>query len=409
MMIYLDWAATSPPDAKALSEAARVAAECYGNPSSRHALGLEAMSKLEEARARLATAIGAPPVGAVSGEGAAAGRLVFTSGGTEADGIPLLAVLRMALNARRDGSIKRLHIVTTEIEHAAVYEEAQLLKSLGIGLSLIAPEADGRVDPLKIADAIVKDTALVSVMAVNNETGAIQDLAGIGRAMAAAARALGRSTSRFHSDAVQALGKVELALGAPGGPGPDSVAFSAHKVRGPRGIGALWTLRPPEPLVLGGGQEGSLRPGTENLQGAWAFSAAAEAAGASFVERGAQARALEARLLNGLASIAGALPLPVGRIAGDRRYSPYILSLAFPGLSGEVLVRALSDSGVAVSTGSACSANSKRKGRRVLRAMGLGEELSLSAIRVSTGELTTDAEIDRFLEAAETAYRRLKT
>ena len=399
MMTYLDWAATAPPDAGALAEAARVAAECYGNPSSKHAMGIEARDRLEEARSRLAAAIRIPAGGK--------GRLVFTSGGTEADGIPLLAVLRSALNAKRDGSIKRLHVVTTEIEHAAVYEEAQLLKSLGIGVSFINPEADGRVDPGKIADAIEKDTVLVSVMALNNETGAIQDLSGISLSIRAAASALGRPAPRFHSDAVQALGKAELAFAAAGA--PDSAAFSAHKIRGPRGVGALWTSSPSESLALGGGQEWSLRPGTENLQGAWAFATAAEAARASFGDRLTHARALEARLLRGLASIPGARPLPEGREAGDQRYSPFILSLAFPGLSGEVLARALSDEGVAVSTGSACSANSKKKGRRVLRAMGASEELSLSAIRVSTGESTTEVDVDRFLEAADAAYRRLKT
>jgi cysteine desulfurase len=408
MMTYLDWAATSPPDMDALAEAVRVAAEAFGNPSSRHALGQEARLRLEEARARLAAAIGAPAAGTAAGTAAvpAMGHLVFTGGGTEADHIPLLAVLRSALNARRDGSIKRLHIVTTEIEHAAVYEEAQLLKSLGLGLSFVAPEADGRVDPQKIAAAVEKDSALVSVMAVNNETGAIQDLAGIGAAIAQAASAFGRPPPRFHSDAVQALGKVELSLGASG---LGSAAFSAHKIRGPRGVGALWTASPLEPLVLGGGQEGALRPGTESLQGAWAFASAAESARSGFAQRADWARRLEARLLGGLSSIPGALALPQGRAAGDGRYSPYILSVAFPGLSGEVLARALSDEGVAVSTGSACSANSKSRGRRVLRAMGIGEELSLSAIRVSTGELTTEADIDAFLEAASGAYRKLKT
>jgi cysteine desulfurase len=400
-MIYLDWASTAPPDASLLEDAARLASKRYGNPSSKHGLGIEARNGLDEARARLAASIGLPP--------AAAGRLVLTSGGTEADHMPMLAVLRSALNARRDGSIKRLHIVTTEIEHAAVYEEAQLLKSLGLGLSFVAPGAEGRIDPQKVAEAVEKDTALVSVMAVNNETGAIQDLAGIARAIASASAAFGRPAPRFHSDAVQALGKIELSLGAAGRPGPDSAAFSAHKIRGPRGVGALWTASLSETIAQGGGQEWALRPGTENLQGAWAFAAAAEAAAASLAERRSRARALEARLLGGLSSIPGALPLPAGRAAGDERYSPFILSIAFPGLSGEVLVRALSDEGVAASTGSACSSNSKRKGRRVLRAMGLGEELSLSSIRVSTGELTTEADIDRFLETASAAYRRLKT
>jgi cysteine desulfurase len=404
-MTYLDWASTSPPDAEILAEAARVAADFYGNPSSRHVLGAEAKAKLEDARARMAAAIRRPEaVG--SSAGTSTGRIVFTSGGTEADGIPLLALLRQALNARRDGILKRAHIVTTQIEHAAVYEEALLLRSLGIGVTFVAPEADGRVDPRKVGAAVEKDSALVAVMAVNNETGAIQDLSSMAKSIAEAARAFDRAAPRFHVDAVQALGKVPF---DPAAAGATSAAFSGHKLRGPRGVGALWIAAPIEPLSLGGGQEGASRPGTENLQGAWALAAAAASAGDNFARRAAHARELELRLLEGLGSIPDAVPLPLGRKAGDERYSPYILSAAFPGLSGEVLVRALSDAGVAVSTGSACSSNSKRAGRRVLQAMGLPEALALSAIRISTGDTSSAADIDAFLETASSAYRMLKT
>jgi cysteine desulfurase len=395
-MIYLDWASTSPPDGGILAGAASIAADLYGNPSSRHALGGAAKAALEEARVRLTRTITAAP-----------GRLVFTGGGTEADGIPLLALIRQALNARRDGSMKRLHMVASGIEHAAIHEEALLLRSLGLALSLVDPEPDGRVDPAKVGAAVERDSALVAVMAVNNETGAIQPIADIARSIAEASAALGRVPPRLHVDAVQALGKLDF---DPAAAGASSAAFSAHKLRGPRGVGALWMAGPAmEPLALGGGQEGAIRPGTQNLQGAWAFAAAAESAASSLARRRAQALALEARLLGGLSAIPGALPLPLSRKAGDPRYSPYILSIAFPGLSGEVLARALSDLGVAVSTGSACASNSRRGGGRVLKAMGLPEALALSAIRVSTGELNGEADIDAFLEAAASAYRRLKT
>ena len=397
-MTYLDWASTSPPDHGILAEAARVAEESFGNPSSRHALGAAAKDRLEEARSRLAAAI----FGA--GASTAPGRLAFTGGGTEADFIPLLALLRAAINARRDGSIKRLHLVVSGIEHAAVHEEALLLKSFGIGVSFVSPEPDGRVDPRKIGAALEKDSALVAVMAVNNETGAIQPVAEIAEAVAQAAAAFGRSPPRLHVDAVQALGKIRF---DPAAAGAASAAFSAHKLRGPRGVGALWVGNGLEPIALGGGQEWALRPGTENLQGAWAFAAAASRDG--FERRTAHARSLEARLLAGLSSIPGALALPLGRKPHDERYSPYILSAAFPGLSGEVLARSLSDSGIAVSTGSACSSNAKRGDRRIMRAMGLPEDIALSAIRVSTGEGSDESDIDLFLEAASDLYRRLKT
>ena len=317
-MIYLDWASTSPPDADILTEAVSVAVTHPGNPSSRHRLGGEAKARLEEARGRLGEAI---TTVSPSSTGTPGGRIVFTSGGTEADGIPLHALIRQALNAKRDGAIKRLHIVTTEIEHAAIYDEALLLKSLGFGVTFVAPESDGRVDPRKIGAAVEKDSALVAVMAVNNETGAIQDLHGIAKAVAEASAALGstpsgRAAPRFHVDAVQALGKLPF---DPAAVGASSAAFSAHKLRGPRGVGALWIAAPLEPLSLGGGQEGTLRPGTENLQGAWAFAAAAAAARGNYPQRITLALEIEARLLDGLAAIPDIVPLPLGRKAGDPR------------------------------------------------------------------------------------------
>jgi cysteine desulfurase len=394
-MIYLDWASTSPPDATILDEAVRLASSVYGNPSSRHRLGAEAKDRLVEARKRFSDAIGAPKTG----------RLIFTGGGSEADALPLLALLRQALASRRDGSIKKLHIVTTEIEHAAVYEQALLLKSLGLDLSIVKPRSDGIVDPSEIAAAIGRDTVLVAVMAVNNETGAVQDIAGIAKAATEAAASLGRQPVRLHVDAVQALGKIEF---KPVDLGIFSAAFSAHKIGGPRGSGALWTAGNFEALAVGGGQEGGHRPGTESLQAAWAFARAAEEAMAKLEKNRLLARALEARLIEGLVAGIGALPLPLGRKAGDDRYSPFILSAAFPGLSGEVLARALSDEDIALSTGSACSANLRKKGHRVLAAMGLAEDLAFSSIRISTGPGTTQSDIDIFLEKSAALYRRLK-
>jgi len=393
-MIYLDWASTSPPDAELLAGAAEAASSFYGNPSSAHALGVRARVELEDSRARLQRCLGSPE-----------GRLVLCSGGSEADAIALLAVLRNKDRLREAGLSKKPRIVTTEIEHPAVYEEARLLESLGVDVAYVRPGADGLVDPERVADAITRETALVAVMAVNNETGAVQPLAAIAAAVGRAARALDAPLPRIHADAVQALGKIEF---RPAALGLSSAAFSAHKLRGPRGAGALWTASPLDPLAVGGGQEGGLRAGTENLQGAWAFARAAEKAVGSLAARREAARALEARLLSGLASIPGATPLPLGRATGDERYSPFVLSVAFPGLSGEVMARALSDSGIAVSTGSACSTNSRRKGRRVLEAMGLKPDLAFSSIRLSWGDLTDAAAIDAFLEAAARLYRQLK-
>jgi cysteine desulfurase len=207
-------------------------------------------------------------------------------------------------------------------------------------------------------------------------------------------------------DCVQALGKVPFTLS---GGLVTSAAFSAHKLQGPKGVGALWCAKALEPLAVGGGQEGGIRSGTENVFGIYAFARCAAAALSSLDSRLASARVLEEKLLTGIKAIPGATPIPAARLPGDGRYSPWILSAAFPGLGGEVLVRALSDEGIAVSTGSACSHTRKARGRRILDAMGLPEELSFSAIRISFGPATTAADIDRFLSTAADLYRRLKT
>jgi cysteine desulfurase len=207
-------------------------------------------------------------------------------------------------------------------------------------------------------------------------------------------------------DCVQALGKIPLDFLARG---VDSAAFSAHKIRGPKGVGALWTLAPIQALAQGGGQEEGMRSGTENLFGAEAFCRCAEEAMKNASADRAMALALETRLIEGVSRIRGARVVPESRKAGDARWVPSIVSFAFPGLGGEVMARALSDRGIAVSTGSACSHVKRASGRRVLDAMGLDEALSFSAIRVSTGPTTDPVQIDAFLSAAEDIYAKLRT
>ncbi len=396
-MIYLDWASTSIPDRDILVRAVDVAVSHPGNPSSPHAEGRASRARLEEARKGILARLG---------PGKSTNYLVFTGSGSEADAIPLLALAR---KASKDGT--RPHILVSAIEHAAIHEELPALKRLGVESTLVSPGSDGLLDPAAIEKALRPETEAVFVMAVNNETGAIQPLAEIVKAVQSRAAGLGKRRPRIHADAVQALGKIPF---SPAALGLDSAAFAAHKLRGPRGVGALWLGRSLEPLVLGGGQEGGIRPGTENLQGAWAFRDCIDRALDDFDSRLTRARALEARLIDGLVGM-GALPLPLGRRAGDPRYSPFILSAAFPGLSGEVFARALgagcpeAPDGIAVSTGSACSHNARAKGRRILEAMGLPDELAFSSIRISSGELTREDEIDTFLKAAHRLYTALKT
>ncbi|HBK57821.1 MAG TPA: cysteine desulfurase [Spirochaetaceae bacterium] len=389
--VYLDWAATSPADSEILHKALALSLDAYANPSSNHWLGKEAKKLLEEARTELMRTLGV--------EG---GLLVFTGSGSEADHIPLLALVgRLNLSGTR----KPLHIVVSAIEHSAIDCQVRALANLGVQVSWINPDSRGKIEPAKVLAHLRKETALVSVMGVNNETGAIQNIAAIGQAIGEATLELGLRKPWFHVDAVQMLGKLPMHRMSTY---VDSFAISAHKIRGPRGIGALWLSRPLDAFVCGGGQESGIRPGTENLFGALAFRFAVEKVSESLDTYTLRARQLETRIIEGVSHIQGAFIVPE-RAPGDEAYVPSILSIAFPGLGGETMVRALSGRHIAVSTGSACSSNQRHRGRRVLQAMGVPDDIAFSAIRVSTGPLTTPEEIDIFLEQAEDLYRKLKT
>lgn len=404
-LLYLDWAATSPPETKILQECLELSCESFGNPSSAHDKGKQARSLLEDARSSLANFLehsngpgSKPPVKKDRG------KIVFTGSGTEADQIPLLSVLRSALS--KPGGVKNCHIVVSAIEHPAVFAQATLLEKLGVRLTVVNPGPDGRVSPEKIREALCPHTRLVAVMAVNNETGAVQNTEEIGKAVQEAGAGAGSREIIFHVDAVQALGKVPF---SPDSAFVSSAAFSAHKVGGPRGVGALWISKEMEALGVGGGQEGGLRSGTENLFGALAFSRCAAKAAENLDERLAHARRLETSLIEGIRLIPGARILPECRMPGDGAFSPWIVNATFPGLGGEVFARALSDEGIAVSTGSACSHLERRRSHRVLDAMAIPPELAFSSIRISFGNTSRTRDIERFLSVTADLYRRLKT
>lgn len=380
---YLDWAASAPPYPELMEAMARDAVEFHANPSSAHLPGRAAADALAKARKLLGQALGVPP-----------DSLYFCSGGSEANSIILLSVL-----ARPSGQSKA-SVLISATEHPSIYEQAAVLERLGIELIRLKPSASGVIEPDTLAQAIRPDTVQVSIMAVNNESGAVNDLAALSKTAREASK--GRPIL-FHSDAVQAFGKLKL---RPRELGVDALSLSAHKLGGPRGIGALYLRKPLPVLARGGGQEGGLRSGTPNVAGALAFARAAGRAAAELESNHARAIALEERLLHGIASIPGSIVLPRGRTPGDGRYSPYIVSLSFPGLAGETMARALNGEGIAVSNGSACSTG-KRDGR-VWEAMGAERELWLSSVRVSTGRDTRSEDIDRFLAVAASLYARYK-
>jgi cysteine desulfurase len=381
---YLDWAASAPPDPGAADEAREVSLRFFANPSSPHAAGKEAAEKLHQARQRFAGLLGVDD-----------GEIVFTSGGTESN----TALLLSLLDRHRLGGVERqkARVVTTAIEHASVYEQARILQGHGIACAVVQPRPDGIVDPRTLAAALDEDTVLVSVMLVNNETGAIQDV----KEMCHRAREFSAQGGRkifFHADCVQALGKIPFSLRELG---VDAASFSAHKIGGPRGIGALYLRAGTAPgfLALGGGQEKGRRPGTENLPGICAMAVAAEKRFARMPQDLAAARENAARLIAGLREIHGAWIFPMARKGGDDpAFSPYIVSAGFPPLPAEVVVRIADGRGFCISTGSACSTTKKDR-TRVPESMGIPHETALSMVRISFGHSTTAAEINALIGA----------
>jgi cysteine desulfurase len=381
-MIYLDWAASAPPEPSAMDEAREAALRYFANPSAPHGAGRQAGERLAEARERFAALLGVDPR-----------EIVFTSGGTESNSSLLLSLL----DRHRLGGVERqkARIVTTELEHSSVYEQARILQAHGVSCTFVRPRPDGRIDPRAVAAAVDPDTHLVSVMLVNNETGAVQDVGAVVRAVREASAGWGRRIL-VHTDAVQALGKIPFSLRELD---VDAASFSAHKIGGPRGVGALYLKANVAPgfLSIGGGQESGRRPGTENLPGICAMAHAAALRLGNMEENLREARAKVRLLVDGLRAIPGAWTIPVVRDLDDERgWSPWIVSAAFPPLPAEVVVRTAEEKGFCISTGAACS--SKKKDRtRVPESMGLPPETARCAIRISTGPSTTRAEIESFL------------
>jgi cysteine desulfurase len=372
---YFDWAATALPDPAFSPPEGE---EFFGNPSSPHREGRRAREALEGARERCARALGVP-----------AKTLYFTSGGTESNALVIHSLAQRA----SFGSF-----LASAVEHSSVRENCAALERRGKEAVFIPVEGDGRVSVETLGRTLEKRPAarFAAIMGVNNETGALMDLGALGAFL----RSRGGPPVHLHGDLVQGAGKVPLDIG---GWDLDSAAFSAHKLGGPRGIGLLYLRKPLEALYTGGGQEGGIRPGTENTAGALALAAALEARTSPGPAAAARekARARWKRLIRGLKAIGRCSLIPQDRGEADPRFSPWILQAAFSGVPGEVMVRALDAAGFAVSTGSACS--SQAADRPVLAAMGLPDHRALEGVRISQGWTTTEEEIDLLLGAIETA------
>ncbi len=376
--IYLDNAATTKPHPAVVEAVTRALATDYGNPSSLHGKGVTAERLLTSARDAVARTLG------VEHEA-----IVFTSGGTEANNLAIHGALVHA---------RGRHLVTTAVEHSSVGTPLQTLAKQSWSLTELPIDRDGRVSPSELQKALRPDTALVSVMAVNNELGTVQPIDEIGRIVRQHNANGGRAV--FHVDAVQAWGKIPL---HPVAWGVDLMSLSAHKIHGPKGIGVLYVRRGVHvtPRQTGGEQEGGLRPGTENVPGIAGLGAAAQQLSASS-EATARVRELSDRLRLGIASIADA------RVNTDRKTSvPHILSATFRGVRGEMLLHRLAQDGVLVSTGSACHSHSVTPSH-VLLAIGLSDADAKSTIRFSLSRFTTEREIDATLRVLGAAVNELR-
>lgn len=370
MDVYLDNAATTQVCPEAAEAAIKIMTENYGNPSSTHTKGRDAKAALDKARKQVANALGCNHA-----------EVYFTSCGSEGDN---WAIIRGAESMKRFGS----HVISSSVEHDAVRKSMDELERLGFEVTRLEPEKDGSVSVEKVKNALRPDTVLISLMMVNNETGAITDIAAIAKMLKAA-----KSKALLHSDAVQGFMKVPFkakTLGA------DLITISGHKIHAPKGIGALYikTGVKIKPYIMGGAQENALRAGTEAMPQIAAFGVACEKAAKGMKEYTEKMLSLRELAIKTLTE-----SMPEAIIIGGG--SPHILSLSLPGWRSEVLMNFLEAKGVYVSRSSAC----KKGGRsHVLEAIGLSAPVIDGAIRVSFSRYTTEDDIAAFCLALKEAH-----
>ena len=376
MFHYLDNAATTPVRPEAAQAALEAMTEGWGNPSSQYVLGRQAADRVKGWRGELAKALGCGPE-----------ELCFTSCGSESDNWAILGALEIN---RRKGR----HIVTTAVEHAAVLEPLKALERQGYEVTYLQPDHAGHIDPAQVTGALRPDTALVSMMLVNNELGTVLPVKETARALRRAG-----SSALLHCDAVQGFLKVPF---TPAELGVDLLSVSGHKVHAPKGVGALYERRGLKlpPLIRGGGQEKGLRSGTEATAQIAAFAAAARLGAASFREDTARMSALKAEVIWRLA-----LEIPEASVLVPDG-APHILPISLPGYKSEVVVRFLSDRGVYLSSGSACH---RGKPSHVFAALKLPKPVLDGALRVSFSYDTAREDVDALIEGLKAAKEALFT
>ncbi len=384
MSIYLDYAASTPVDPRVAQRMMACLTQplLQGNPSSlTHAHGRQSREVIEQARVQVATALGAQPA-----------NIVFTSGATESDNLALFGVAKF--HAAGSPASGDKHIISSRTEHKAVLEPLKRLEKQGFKVTYLKPDADGIVQPEQVREAITADTILVSLMHVNNETGVIQDIGAIG--------AICRERNvLFHVDAAQSAGRLPIDVQAMN---IDLLSCTAHKIYGPKGIGALYVRRQPvlglEAQIIGGGHEFGLRAGTQATHQIVGFGEAMHLAVLEREQDNRRVASFRDRLWQGLQALGG-VELnghPTQRVCG-------ILNVAFHGIEGESLLFALSE--LAISAGAACSTGSDAASY-VLRALGRSDQLAQSSLRFSLGRFSIDADVDAALQIVQREVTRLR-
>ena len=376
--VYADNAATTKPSPKAVDAMLPFLYEEYGNPSSIYGLGMSAAKAILKARENVAVAIGAKPQ-----------EIYFTSGGSEADNQALRSA---ALSGEKIG---KRHIVTTAFEHHAVLRTCEYLQRRGFEVTYVKPDSRGLISPCDIEAALRDDTCMVSVMYANNEIGTIQpieEIAGICKARGVL----------FHTDAVQAVGHIEIDVKKQG---IDMLSLSGHKIFAPKGVGVLYAKSGTDisPLIFGGSQERGKRAGTENVAAIAALGAVIGDAVSGIAERTQRVRAMRDRLIGGLLS-----SIPDTRLNGDReRRLDGNVNIAIDGIEGESLLLMLDMAGICASSGSACESASLDPSH-VLKSIGLDEKRAKGSLRLTINELNSNEDIDYILDRLPEIVSRLR-
>ncbi|MBV7276507.1 cysteine desulfurase [Clostridium sp. PL3] len=374
MEVYFDNSATTKPYDEVIETMIDVMKNYYGNPSSAHSLGIRAEGKMNESRSLVASTLGGSKE-----------EIVFTSGGSESNNFLIKGFIKEGGN-----------IITTKIEHPSILALCKQLENEGINITYLNIDHSGKIDLDELSRSINKDTQVVSIMHVNNEIGTVQDIEKIGKIIKEKSNKV-----KFHVDAVQSYGKYKIDVQKCG---IDLLSASGHKIHGPRGIGIAYIRKglTPKPLIFGGGQERSFRSGTENLAAMAGFSKAAEKIYKQMDENYKKVSEVKNYFVNKVKNIPDIRINSIGE-----QYSPYVLSISFIGVRGEVLLHSLEENQIYVSTGSACSARGHKESH-VLKAIGLKQKEIEGTIRFSFSEYNTKEEVDYVLENLNKSLKFLR-